>query len=802
MKIPYCTSHRVLVFAAVLLLCLVAGGNSAAQSSSPPQASTPAASAPAASSPAPPGPALQTSTAVIHSETRLVLVDTVVTDKKGNYVRDLTQKDFKVFEDNKEQSLVSFSAGTDQTIQANGQRRYLILFFDNSTMDAPDQIQARGAASKFIDANADPNHLMAVVEFGGALRIAQNFTANAANLHAAVSGVKGSAVDPNANTQPVTIASTGISSLSTAEADFGARSMLLAVRSLAKNLRSVPGRKMVVLFSGGFPLTAESESELTATIDACNKANVAIYALDARGLVATAPGGNASSQRLSPQAPPQVFAAPHDSFSRASRAGGTASGDQSQDARPRLLLASYPASAAGDPQKPGGGGGGGHPGGGGTGGGTGGGHGGTGGTGGGTGGGRGGTGGTGAGGGRSGGGALPGTYNSPYSAPRSIVPQIPPSTATNQQILAALAEGTGGFTIFNTNDLLGGLQRIGNEQTEFYILGYTPPDTPVGSCHTLKVKVGRGGTNVRARSGYCNENVVNPLEGKPLEKQLEARATGTQDGSIHGTLQAPYFYTGPNVARVNLAMEIPSETLQFSKDKGKYHANINVLGIAYKSDGSIGARFSDTVNLDFEKDDLKEFNKIPYHYENQFDSAPGAYKLTIIFSAGGDAFGKFESPLQIEPFDGKQLTLSGVALTNSVQAIGQISTGLDAVLLEDRTPLVVKGMQIIPSGSNRFKKTDNVVLYTEVYDPLLTSEKPPIVAIGYEVSDRATGKKVFSSGTIRADEFIQKGSPVVPVGLRVPMKDLPAGTYQLVMQAVDSAKNQTPGRGILFQVTD
>src|SRR5208282_1655658 len=112
-------------------------------------------------------------------------------------------------------------------------------------------------------------------------------------LQAAVSGVKGSAVDPNAS-QPVTIASTGISGLSTAEADFGARSMLLAIRSLAKNLRSVPGRKMLVLFSGGFPMTPESESELTATIDACNKANVAIYALDARGLVATTPGGKTS----------------------------------------------------------------------------------------------------------------------------------------------------------------------------------------------------------------------------------------------------------------------------------------------------------------------------------------------------------------------------------------------------------------------------------------------------------------------------------------------------------------------------
>jgi hypothetical protein len=34
--------------------------------------------------------------ATIRTETRLVLVDTVVTDKKGNYIRDLAQKDFKV----------------------------------------------------------------------------------------------------------------------------------------------------------------------------------------------------------------------------------------------------------------------------------------------------------------------------------------------------------------------------------------------------------------------------------------------------------------------------------------------------------------------------------------------------------------------------------------------------------------------------------------------------------------------------------------------------------------------------------
>src|SRR6266404_186857 len=534
--------------------------------------------------PAPPppqaaSPGEQQPVVVIKKESKLVLVDSVVTDKKGNYVRELTQNDFKVFEDNKEQPVSSFSTGADVATQANGQRRYLILFFDNSTMAAPDQIQARNAAAKFIAANAGPDRLMAVVDFGGSLRIVQNFTANADVLRAAVSGIKNSSVDPNAAPAdvPVTIASTGLSSLGNAAADFGARSMLLAVRSLAKNLRAVPGRKMVVLFSGGFPLTQENQAEITATIDACKKSNVAVYALDVRGLVTTTPGPGGSAGRRSTAAKTHAVSN-HVPARRASP-------------RPRLLLAAYPAMAMPDPQKPGGGGGAGGGAGGGRGGGGGGpvggggGRGGTGGggtggggkggpgAGGGTGGGGkggtgGGTGGRGTGGGTRGGGSNPfsNNYNSPYNQPRTIVPAFPPSASTNQQILAALAEGTGGFTIFNTNDLLGGLERIGREQNEFYILGYVPGDTPEGSCHTLKVKLNRGGLNVRARSGYCNTRSANVLEGKPLEKQLESHATGSQPGSIHGALQAPYFYTAPETARVNLAMEIPADTFQYNKE--------------------------------------------------------------------------------------------------------------------------------------------------------------------------------------------------------------------------------------------
>src|SRR5664279_4341165 len=125
---------------------------------------------------------------VIKTESRIVLVDAVVRDKKGNYIRDLTQLDFKVYEDNKEQVITSFSFGSGPTAApGTSQKHYIVLFFDNSSMGMPDQIQARSAAKKFIEKNASPDHLMAIAEFGGSLRIIQNFTASAEVLQAAVS---------------------------------------------------------------------------------------------------------------------------------------------------------------------------------------------------------------------------------------------------------------------------------------------------------------------------------------------------------------------------------------------------------------------------------------------------------------------------------------------------------------------------------------------------------------------------------------------------------------------------------------
>ncbi len=783
------------------------------------------ATAPAAPAGAqnPSAPSAENPPVVIKTESNLVLVDVIATDKKGNYITDLEKNDFHVFEDDAEQSITSFSHEANITPNAPGHQRYMVLFFDDSTMDPGLQIQARKAAGRFVESTASPNRLMAVVDFNGTVQIAQNFTANGDLLKAAVSSVKMSSVHPNAGAANVELASMGAPSLSGTQSDFGARSVLLSIREVAKILRAVPGRKTLILFSSGFALTPERQSELTATIDALNKANIAVYPVDVRGLAVTAtPGMDISNPNFPgtrPGLPP----------------GAELRTPDSPFAHLPGLWATLAAPAAPEPQRGGVGGGGATGGVGGSTSGTGssgskGGSGTTGSTGGTstgtTTGARGGTTTTGTRGGTTTSGSRGGTggtqtnpRNNSYNnvnctnpsmtgglsnsncINRQIVPTIPDSVATNQQVLYALAKGTGGFEIFNTNDFLSGLEKVAKEMNEYYNLGYAPPhQAHDGSYHKISVKVSRAGVVLRYRTGYFDIRNADLLQGKPEGKVLEDRAASPQPSDIPVSVSVPYFYTEPDVARVNLALSIPGSAIDFEKQKGGFHSDINVLGIAYRANGSTAARFSDTVKLDYQKKDLKDFSKGSFDYQNTFNIGPGSYTLKLVLSAGGQKFGKYEVPLVVEPFSGESLSLAGPALGDRYVPVSQPVVNMDAALLEDRTPLVFHGMEFVPSASYRFSKGTEPVVYVEVYDPVLKTDNTPRVGLLFDIVDRKSNQQVFSSNTVLINAFSEPGNPLVPMGFKLPVAQFQAGDYRLEIKGRDEMGNVSSVRAADFSI--
>jgi hypothetical protein len=275
--------------------------------------------------------------------------------------------------------------------------------------------------------------------------------------------------------------------------------------------------------------------------------------------------------------------------------------------------------------------------------------------------------------------------------------------------------------------------------------------------------------------------------------------TGDKAGNLAASMQLPFFYSEPGVARLNVAIDVPSDSLKFEKVKGKLHGEANVLGIAYGSDGAAAARFSDTVHFDFaSQKELDAFHARPLHYEKQLHIAPGKYTFKVVFSAGAESFGKMEAPLQIDPYDGKEFMLSSLALSKEMHPASELGTAVDEELLEGRTPLVFHQLRVVPSGANHFQKTDPAAIYLEIYDPQATTPQPPALEIMLSVLDRKTGEQKLT-GAARIDAAAVAGNRSVPYGLRLKLDSLPPAWYTAEVKVVDAA-GKTMTRTADFEV--
>jgi VWFA-related protein len=616
---------------------------------------------------------------VIRSESRLVLVDSIVTDRKGAYIPGLTRNNFKVWEDGKQQTISTFST---QANTAATEKRYLVLFFDDSSVPPATQVRARQAAAKFIDSNAGPNLLISVVDFGGGLRITQNFTSDVARLKRAVGEVRAYAGDTDeplagdARRRTANVPSAGNNSNGP---------MPAAVTEMAEGLADLNGRKTVVLFSSG--LTGRHE-QITAAAVACNRENIAVYPVDM---------GSSASASL-------AYAGTADS-----------------PVAPSRRQSYTPQGARGIPEN-------------------------------------------------------------------EEVGSVPnPSEA-----LYAIAKGTGGFVISRSDNLLADLDNVVSEQSAYYVLGYVPAkDADPGACHTIKVKVDRGGAAVRSRAGYCEAKPLGVLSGPPGQGGLEERLTSTAAPTVAASIQAPFFYTSADAARVFVAIEIPGAAIRFVKDKGRFEAKLDVVGIAYLQDGGVAAKFTDHVALSLnDKKQVDEFRSSPYHYEKQFQIAPGKFDLKVAFASDAGDFGRVETPLAVEPWDPGKFSLTGLALSKSMHAAKR--PGLN---IGERLPLIVNGMQLVPAGTNRLTKSDKAVIYVEIYEP-----SPAALNIRMILLDAKTGKPGKDTGMAPLNAQIEPGNPLVPVGLIVPVAELNPGSYTARITALDAAGRESTA-SIDFEVT-
>jgi VWFA-related protein len=298
------------------------------------QQSTPAPTA----VPAPPPPATDSTrppnqVPPLRTTSDLVRIDVEVTDHSGAAIKGLRADQFTVTDNGKPQKISSFVYADIEAIEQAGNedqkpitipvdppaplpeeavtnavrdRRLLVLFFDMTSMENDDLLRAHDAAQKFIDKQMTPADLVSVVTYGNRLSIWADFTndrkvlakAIARLIPGASSGLADNlyAAAQNGEYDVQEYTGAAYTADETEFNVFNTDQKLAAVEGLANVLGSIPGRKAIVQFTGGITQTGEeNRTELRAATDAANLADVSIYSIDARGLFATVPGGDATA---------------------------------------------------------------------------------------------------------------------------------------------------------------------------------------------------------------------------------------------------------------------------------------------------------------------------------------------------------------------------------------------------------------------------------------------------------------------------------------------------------------------------
>lgn len=229
-----------------------------------------------------------------------VLLDVIVTDRSGHQILGLTKDDFVVKENGVPQTIDSVDYFTSRRlvdsreeklpfdIERVKEERYLIFFFDKPEGAALfDQLaRARRAVERFIDQDMGGGDTVAIVGHDVRLKIYSDFTSNKDQLKRALRDV---ATFKTGVTKPLAAqaAPSILRNISVADMMGDTGTVYEGITVLADALRSIRGRKNLVLFSPGIREPGESvrNGMLMNTsrfydpmIEALNASNVTVYA--------------------------------------------------------------------------------------------------------------------------------------------------------------------------------------------------------------------------------------------------------------------------------------------------------------------------------------------------------------------------------------------------------------------------------------------------------------------------------------------------------------------------------------------
>jgi len=735
----------------------------------------------------------QSSGGTLKIDVELATVHVVALDKKGRPVLNLEKENFRLFEDGKEQRILTFdvvnnkdtSASEERFEESRYQGKIVLLLFDNSTIRSRNLKRARDMAEWYVQKHMRRGDWFGVAIYGNGLKIVQNLTLQgdkvldairrptvsfAKSLGSKISrtverpgpipGFGQSAPQRPGQSPGLSRNAPDQSRRQTRRDRYQAAQAMRALKDMASALSRVKGRKSILLFAEEFSIPIDVRKEMKRTVLAAQIANVSFYTIDVNGLDASFEVGELDNLI--------------DESVRTHRTRWESGllGLLARGFLPRIgeiAASQFSPSFVSSLQQQGGsrqGGAGGSR--------------------------QGGSGGQGQGSRQRDGQGVPGNQRDPFGNRRRNDRDnfFRDEERLMRDVMRSLAKSTGGVSIFKTNNIEAGLDKVELELANYYVLGFQSNNSRTdGKVHKLKVKASVKGVKLKYAGVYRDLRPLNVLAGSKSERSLmKVLASRPSTSQLPLVFRPFYFYQSADLAYIPLSGQVSPGTLKVKK-KG-FH--LNILGVAYSEDGSVAAKFSDRLDVAGGERQKQQLRNKGLSFRNHLRLPPGKYNLRLaVATKKGKRVGTARQDLIIPVMPDSSLACSSLVVSQQLQKLPGLIMNLQAKLLKETDPFIHKGWQVTPLVENLLDRDRPLALLYRIYN-LTHREKERKLTAKLQWTDENGESRVFTKNLDKIAQATEEGQVVV--SLYFPIDHFAPGKYGLSVETTDLATGQSVTR--------
>lgn len=203
-----------------------------------------------------------------------------------------------------------------------------------------------------------------------------------------------------------------------------------------------------------------------------------------------------------------------------------------------------------------------------------------------------------------------------------------------RESLHYLADGTGGFAVYNTNDLAEAFDRVLDDNSRYYLFAYHATNAARdGKDRTIEVRVDDSSLEVRARKGYraprgsgpalrsidgprgVAKEVVDLLRSPVPIAELPLRATAVS-------------FSNPEI-RLAVVLELDASVLSFEEEQGRFRGEVELGFFLLDENGSIAEGSGHRARFDLDSVDLSRMRQQGLRALAILPAEPGRSQIAV-----------------------------------------------------------------------------------------------------------------------------------------------------------------------------